>query len=547
MYSPTRRVSEVPELVGSICGFVEKSSWVNLLTVSRPFFHRVAPLIWKEIPGIAELLALLPYLDEELESEQPLVASLAVSRRVFGLLAQLHLTSYKQHIQPCNQDQLTRFSIYAPYVERLKSHAKTDRLNRNWDLLLTRVPTRPLLPNLRALGICPYYSQHSSRFIDYIDAFLCPTLSDVNMSLGYRLWMNPLETRELLVRMVATCPNMTSLNILPGSSHYPEDLSSLVPYSPSSVFTPISQFRDLRVLRTSSAVLNPDVLQLLGDLPCLESLWAYSLSTNDKKDDEIPIESLELPEHAFPSFRNLQLDCVPREVVSKLWQTPALVQNLVSVRIQFTYDTESPSDLICAVCEGSPNITDLELEVGKSEDIELLDEVIEQLSKLSLLRVRIWEGQVNVRALIFALPNVEYLNIESTCADCEDLALIAKHMPKLQYLKAELLIWSWPAERALPSIPQDSSSPVPCYIESKLTFGNSLDTDHPEFDEFIDNVARYGGYLQCNNSFHSFSFLDTSILYGRWAYVVIYTIPKKHLKGMNITTLQNVLMRRPTR
>ncbi|KAF8609084.1 hypothetical protein BDV93DRAFT_551877 [Ceratobasidium sp. AG-I] len=473
MHSPARRVSEVPELIALICDFAEKSSLVKLLTVSQRFFYCIAPLVWKEVPGVANLLALLPPLDTDLDLKEFLVVG-------------------PDDLRPCDQSQLARFITYAPFVQKLESNAKTDGDHRSWDLLLSRVPTRPLLPNLRALPILPYYRQGIPRFIEYIDAFLCSALSTVYVSPSYKRWMSPLEARDLLVRMVATCPNLIKLSIHPGNRHYPNDLSSLGPTSPISVFIHVSQFRDLQVFRSSSAVLNCDVLQLLGNLPCLESLAAYSLCTSNERyeDDEILIASLKLPEDSFPSLRNLEIDCVPGVVVLKLWQTPPLVRNIVSVRIQFMLgDTELLSDLVCAICRGSPHITDLELDLDQCDEPELSVTATEHLCRLPLRRIRIWNCYVDIHPLILALPNLEYLSIEGVYVSFEELALIAKYMPKLQYLSSRLVMW--PAEHALPPIPPGPSSLVPCHIDIKLDLNNDFQISHPMFDKLIDNIARY--------------------------------------------------------
>lgn len=121
--------------------------------------------------------------------------------------------------------------------------------------------------------------------------------------------------------------------MLPGSSQYPDNLRLSGKYSVASLFSPISQFHNLRILYSSSVVLNPGILQVLGDLPHLESLTAYSVSNKgyldnmqiEVEDNEILIASLTLPGHSFPALQNLEIDCVPGEVISKLWQTPPLV------------------------------------------------------------------------------------------------------------------------------------------------------------------------------------------------------------------------------
>lgn len=65
VHYPARRVFEVPELVDLICSFVRKRNLTNLLTVSQCVFHCVAPLIWKDVTGVVNIIRLLPKLDIE--------------------------------------------------------------------------------------------------------------------------------------------------------------------------------------------------------------------------------------------------------------------------------------------------------------------------------------------------------------------------------------------------------------------------------------------------------------------------------------------------
>lgn len=404
------------------------------------------------------------------------------------------LTIRKQHLQACDQDQLSRFNIYAPFVQKLESDPDTETSSLYWDRLLSRVPSRPLLPNLRALAICPQgFINPGSRVIEYIDAFLCPTLSSIHTTQEYDIWMNPFQARDLLKRVATTCPKLAKLNILLGNSRYPENLLPFGrPCLASGLFASVSQFRDLCFLRSSSVVLYPEILQLLGNLPRLESLAAYSLNSDqdDIIDDEIPIATLALSEDSFPALRHLEIDCVPGMVVTKLWQTPPLVRNLISVRVQImTDDTESPNDLVCTICEGSPRITDLELDLVNVEYAELSSAATEHLCRLPLLRLAIWDCNLDCRPLVLALTSLEYLNVESAYFDYEGLALMAKHMPRLQYLHAELFVMNWPEGSDLP---HNSSSPSPCHIKSRFAFEEDFDVDvqSQEFSKHIDSVAR---------------------------------------------------------
>ncbi|KAF8598802.1 hypothetical protein BDV93DRAFT_526517 [Ceratobasidium sp. AG-I] len=303
--------------------------------------------------------------------------------------------------------------------------------------------------------------------------------------------MDRFGANHLLTQIAATCPNLTKLNILPENLQHPADLILLGPNSQTHPFTAISQLHNLRVLHSSSAVLNSNVLQLLGNLPCLESLAACSRYGYDEEYSGTSIADLTLPEHSFPALRHLGVSRVPGTVVSKLWQTPPLVRNLVSVQVQFVYDydTEAPSDLIRVICQGSPEVTDLDLCPVEFEGIDLSSVVAEHFRRLPLLRLRIWDFIIDYRPLILALPDLEYLSIHSVYVDFKGLSFIAKHMPRLQYLGTDLLLKDWPEESELP---HKSSSPSPCQIESQFLFEVDFgsDTNRQDFNKELDSIAR---------------------------------------------------------
>ncbi|KAF8593326.1 hypothetical protein BDV93DRAFT_252509 [Ceratobasidium sp. AG-I] len=478
MHPPTRCVFEVPELVELICDSVEKRSLPKLLTVSRLFFHCVVPLAWKEVSGVAKLLILLPSSDLD-----------------------RYISSVPADVYPCDHDQLARFNLYAPFIHKLDSGAELDESIYAWALLLSKVPYRPLLPNLRTLVIPPPgFHRYTITFIEYTDTLLCPTLSDIRIAWNPQTWIDVFEAGDLVTRMAATCPNLTKLKIFLGSSRHPDDSGPVSTHLTASLFSHISQFQGLRALHSSSMVLSPGVLQLLGDLPHLESLGA-SVSIGDETDtEEIPIANLILPEHSFPALRHFEIDCMPSTDVFKLWQTPPLVRNLVSVRVKFDEDsTESLNNMICIICRGSPRTTDLELDLGQGYDIELLSATVEHLQRLPLQRVRFRDARADCQSLALALPNVEHLDMKGMRILFGDLTYIPKHMPKLQYLSVELCLW---AMSGVPAFLHNSASPSSCHIDSRFTFEKDLDVNDPDFDEHVENIARYTPFHLLTSSSH---------------------------------------------
>ncbi|KAF8593170.1 hypothetical protein BDV93DRAFT_549617 [Ceratobasidium sp. AG-I] len=383
MNSYTRRVLEVSELVSLICGYIRLPDLVNLMTMSHHFFYCAAPLVWKDVSGIKGLVNLLP-----------------------GESGNLQL-----RFEPCEQAQLARFNTYAPLIQKFQLNIDVDADLPNWAMLLANVPARPLLPNLRVLIVGAQGSREDgSRVEKCVNALLCPTLSDIRTMWGCDRFMDPIQAAGLLLGMARICPNLSKLRLLARHSEYPSDLDSLGTYFKTALLISISRFQNLRILSTSSVVLDPDILQLLGNLPHLEALTAASPPTSGMSDDQLSISNYALPIHSFPALRHLKIYFIPSTVVSKLWQTAPLVQNLVSVAVIFMHDSiESISNLICDICRGSPLTVDLDLDLVEVGNVELSNNVVYHLEQLPLQRVRISNWETKYQSVAPAFRNVEYL------------------------------------------------------------------------------------------------------------------------------------------
>lgn len=56
----SRRISQVPELVGFICRCSDYHTRKTMLQVSRQFFETAAPVVWEKVVGVHFLMHLLP-------------------------------------------------------------------------------------------------------------------------------------------------------------------------------------------------------------------------------------------------------------------------------------------------------------------------------------------------------------------------------------------------------------------------------------------------------------------------------------------------------
>jgi hypothetical protein len=324
--------------------------------------------------------------------------------------------------------------------------------------------------------------EEAVKITRYVEALLCPTLSDIRIAWDFDvLWINPVQATRLLVEMARICPNLNKLRIHVEESQYRDDLRSLGPYSPVNPLIPIPQFLNLRVLSTNSMVLDLDVLQLLGCLPRLECLKVYS----GVDYDNVSIAGPELPPRSFPSLRHLEMNQVIGTVLSTLWRIAPLVQNLVSVAVNFCdASNESINRLICTICQGSLLLTDFKLNFGHVSDyVNLAITTIDHFRQLPLEHVRILSGYADCQHLASVLPNVECLWIDALIVRHQDLVLIPKYMPKLRYLAVRLDLEDWPF-----SLPRHCSSPVSCHIDSHFLFKREAGLD---LDGYIALVARY--------------------------------------------------------
>lgn len=132
---------------------------------------------------------------------------------------------------------------------------------------------------------------------------------------------------------------------------------------------------------------------------------------------------------------------------------------------------------------------DLKVDLVQYETVELSSAIVDCFQQLPLQSLRIQDRYIDdCQSLALALPNVGYLVMEMLHVGFEDLAVIARYMPNLQYLCTDLLLEEWPLETDLP---HDPSSPSPCRINSAFMFEEDLNKDHLDFNKRVKNIAWY--------------------------------------------------------
>ncbi|KAG9093658.1 hypothetical protein FS749_013994 [Ceratobasidium sp. UAMH 11750] len=93
------------DLLHYIVQDLSPKDWLNLLRVSQLFLTTAAPLVWRKVEGVHNLLALLPHADIRLSVKHP------------KLVEYMDLDNTKSQ-------NLTRFKFYAPFVKSLEIYGE---------------------------------------------------------------------------------------------------------------------------------------------------------------------------------------------------------------------------------------------------------------------------------------------------------------------------------------------------------------------------------------------------------------------------------------
>ncbi|KAH7339877.1 hypothetical protein B0J17DRAFT_716868 [Rhizoctonia solani] len=132
-----------------------------------------------------------------------------------------------------------------------------------------------------------------------------------------------------------TCPHICVLEF------YPESASGII-YTPNDqCHGALSSFLSLRSFSSTTYILKPKILGILGGLEHLESLGIRGSPT------EPPVlnKQLLIPETWFPSLKDLRLYDIHYEDIEVIWKQPTIVKNLTSALVQTDHLTpRNPPD-----------------------------------------------------------------------------------------------------------------------------------------------------------------------------------------------------------
>ncbi|KAF8598820.1 hypothetical protein BDV93DRAFT_526538 [Ceratobasidium sp. AG-I] len=351
--SATRRVLDTPELINSIFSFLHGYYLIRLMRVSPSFFRIAGPLIWRDVPGLDIILAL--------------IRGTVIRRACITLPDKL---------------DLTRLEVYAPWIQRLEvfNPLSNHRL-ANSDGLIAIALTQPILPVLRALTLTTDIEANPELELEdlvlFTKLFLCPTLIEIRHvpDASLEQYLDAGGAYSLAQMISSVCPSLQVLEIYPNRKDFEYGGHSGLVSSTDEGFPRIlSGFSQLRSFSSSAFIFNPRVLEVLGRLPLLESLGMIDACTSEETPPMLD-EDFKIPATWFPKLRHLQIYDMHPHDISVMWKQPPLVQNLVSVTVKCypcTPDQDEEEEepdgqewidgFIADLARSSPHVEKLELD-----------------------------------------------------------------------------------------------------------------------------------------------------------------------------------------
>ncbi|KAG8745131.1 hypothetical protein FRC10_008742 [Ceratobasidium sp. 414] len=432
------RFFQVPELLSSTFELLFAKDVLCVLRVSRLFFSSAAPLIWKDLYRASDILLLI-------SGARP-ISIVEYSVEIIELPHSLK----KSHF--------ARFNIYAPFVKTLVIDHKTElsphpkhhyetptRLDSilNWQVLIDYLGGEALLP---------YLTRVTFRYPDYqaclnwLSVLLLPSIHGIHAIIMDPEW--PMEVVCAMLRLAASkSADLGDLFISPrgfdsGSIEEDVDPDSLSQRQ-LELLSSFAPFHKLCCLRSNIAVLYPQSLIILSELPYLEELMvgvgAAPLLSYD----------ISLRETAFPSFRKLILENVMNPYwIMNLWSVQALFKNLATISISMWPGVHEPEhgeqwadNFLSRICSHSPNLSDLSILFNGGDNDQtpflLSQDIQEPFRLLPLKSLMISDAYFDggCAFLSSAWPGIAELSCDCQSASLADLVGFARNLPNLEKLQ----------------------------------------------------------------------------------------------------------------
>ncbi|KAG8771954.1 hypothetical protein FRC12_003319 [Ceratobasidium sp. 428] len=319
-----RTIFGYSKITSRICNFCDAPERVRISRLCHAAFQGAAPLIWKYVKGVHNFLALLP---------------------------ELEVTVYPNH-HTCNlhlqerwpkgtnsKSATTRLQIYAASVKTLKVYSEPILYRSfHWPILAPYLQSQILLPSLRVLDVSHSDGISAGHYSLWVRMFACQSLGEV--ILAPRLFSysevvcgTSVGLEEMLDVVAEKSPHIWRLSVHPtfdcrSDDESQRDLLDAATHT-GPPFRSLQSLSRLTVLSCNTAML-VSCLNLLGDLPQLESLTVWSGGRKDTSFEQEP-----LSDSSFPVLTHLNLNFKQSidalELKSVLCMIPAL-RNLTALR-----------------------------------------------------------------------------------------------------------------------------------------------------------------------------------------------------------------------
>ncbi|KAG8773735.1 hypothetical protein FRC12_002335, partial [Ceratobasidium sp. 428] len=294
---------QVPELVDTICRFLDVKTCANLLLLSRHTYIAALPIVWKDV-DTKDLLRLIPGTSTTDISTDDSKGNA------------IHF--------PATRD-LTRFAIHAPFVKTLRvSDSYAVDFPSRWPVSGPDATSNPLLPNLQYLVVT---IPGIAEVIGWISRLLYPGLLGLEMisagasdhetistedfddeTEGYP-WIDQDGCFELVSQVSRACPRLETLRLFPKGIAQSEEEDCI------KIYNQIASLQNLRSLAFSGTIVHEELLKVLGRLPHLETL---SFCTEWEEQWEYDESPLAVSDDSFPSLRHLNLYGLDESAMSRV-------------------------------------------------------------------------------------------------------------------------------------------------------------------------------------------------------------------------------------
>ncbi|EUC61352.1 hypothetical protein RSOL_391880 [Rhizoctonia solani AG-3 Rhs1AP] len=495
------KVFGIPELAHLICDIIQKRDHANLMQVCRGLFYSILPFVWKEVDRPDMLVSMIPG---------------------GGIVSYESEVAIYEVMQLPGSLDLSRFNIYAPHVKRLTLCRMHVDAYDGWDRFLGCTRSVDLLPNLEAIYFptshISTYTLNDERIdttsANWAIAFLSTSLKSLVQApldvthparIATPLWLDFNSFNSLMTSVAQKCPHLCSLSILPAqvklkyaASRFNLEPAAQIMFSCDypDIYSSFLQLGNLTSLLISAAILCPEGLAALSDLPKLASLCVVS----HMSDRQTRCDGLQIPDKAFPALKHLELSGLKWKTIFNLCNAKPLIVGLQSVIIIHRHPRSSDaegakgfSDILASLAAHSPNITTLSVHgLGVRQ---LPPEALQPWGQLPLVSLHLgwhigrtcqFSGLCSILSCLPLLQNLE-LGMEQIYFNLGQLRTILEHLPRLRHIRIPV---KWESVTGLTDadfIPSLSRSNDTLYLKSNFYLPGS----QQEKQESVERLARY--------------------------------------------------------